>query len=90
MKSGPYYKAPNTGKAVHSASFLDLSFLVQCAKCSWQHTVWSGRHTQVGRLTRGFEYLRTRKFMDLWIRETCESLKITQISVSPFNRPQPH
>ena len=62
-------------------------FLVQCAKCSRQHTVWSGRHTQVGRLTCGFVDLWTGKFMDLWIRGFCEtrkSLKITQISVSRF------
>ena len=69
------------------------SLLVQCAKCGRQHTVWSGRHTQVGRLTRGFVDLWIGKFVDLWIRgfrETRESLKITQISVSLLHRPQSH
>ena len=67
--------------------------LVQCAKCGRQHTVWSGRHTQIGRVTRGFVELWIGKSVDLWIRgfrETRESLKITQISVSLLNRPQSH
>ena len=68
-------------------------FMVQCAKCGRQHTVRSERHTKVGRLTRRFVDLWTGKFVDLWncgSRETRESLKITQISVSLFNRPQSH
>jgi hypothetical protein len=59
--------------------------MVQCAKCGRQHTVWSGRHTQVGRLTRRIVDLWTGKFVDLWncgFCETRESLKIIQISVS--------
>ena len=60
-------------------------FMAQCAKCGRQHTVRSERHTKVGRLTRRFVDLWTDKFVDLWncgSREICESLKITQISVS--------
>ena len=77
---------------MHSTSVF-WCFLVQCAKCGRQHTVWSGRHTQIGRLTRGFVDLWIGKSVDLWIRgfrETRESLKITQISVSLLNRPQSH
>ena len=61
--------------------------MVQCAKCGRQHTVRSERHTKVGRLTRQFVDLWTGKFVDLWncgSRETRESLKTTQISVSPL------
>ena len=70
-----------------------IPFMVQCSKCGRQHTVWSGRHTQIGRLTRRFVDLWTDKVVDLWIcgcRETRESLKIAQISVSLFNKPQSH
>ena len=49
----------------HSASF--LVSLVQCAKCGRQHTVWSGRHTQIGRLTRGLVDSWIRGIVDLWI-----------------------
>ena len=47
--------------------------MVQCEKCSRQHTVWSKGYTQVGRLIRGFADLWIRGFVDcgfvdLWIR----------------------
>ena len=42
--------------------------LVQCAKCGWQHTVWSGRHTQIGWLTRGFVDSWINGLVDSWIR----------------------
>ena len=67
--------------------------LVQCAKCGWNHTVWSGGNTQIGRLTRGIIELLIGKSVDLWIRgfrEARENLKITQISASLLSRPQSH
>ena len=48
MKSGPHYKTPNTGSYSAQCQFV-IPFLVQCAKCSGQHTVWSGWCTQLGR-----------------------------------------
>ena len=43
------------------------SSLVQCAKCGRQHTVCSGRHTQIVRLTRGFVDSWISGLVDLWI-----------------------
>ena len=74
MKSGPYHKAPNTGSCSVQCQFL-VSLLVQCAKCSRQHTVWNGGYTQVGRLTRGFVNPWNRKFVDLWIRGFVKPVK---------------
>ena len=68
-----YAKVNHTTKHITLAKqctvpvFPELS-LVQCAKCGRQHTVWSGRHTQIGRLTRGFVDSWISGLVDSWIR----------------------
>ena len=67
MKNGPYYKTPNTESC--SAQCQLLSLMVQCAKCSWQHTVWSGWCTQIGRLICELVDSWTHGLVDSWIVE---------------------